>query len=1212
MLTGIMLMLWYGSTFALAQIATGSLGGTVTDSTGRAVEGAQLVATENQSGTVYKSTTLSSGSYLFASMVPGAYSLTVSAPTFQKSTVSPISVYITTRTTQDFKLVPGATSATVTVTANGPSLDTETSDIGTVITSQQVEDLPITAGANVRLLSILTFLTPGAIGPGTNGGTTYTKIGGGQTEGSDFLLDGISTLRSENGSGYFDQDNPPPDSIQEFRVETFSLPAYLGRTTGGIANYKSRSGTNSYHGTAYDYFKNRVLDANNWFNKGDAALNGYTQNDSPGGEYARPTDTHNDYGVTLGGPVVIPHLYNGRDKTFFFFGFDNVPNNAGYTLESIVPTAAQRSGDFSASLGGAIPGETDPCTGQPVLYGQIYDPNTTQTTNVNGLTVECRTPFSDNQIPTTRSAVAQKVLALIPQPNTTGAGQYNYVYSGNALSTQTVYTLRVDQNFGSRNHVFGFVSSRENYSGGENNFPGAVNSGSNEQDLYSKYLRLGWGFTITPTLFNQLTFGGNRTNSYNNAPIASQGTNWDAELGIPDTPGAGTTFPVFNVGEGLPALGSANFDDNVDNALILDENVTWLKGRHTFQFGGLYRWQQFSYINSGPAAGTFDFADNQTAGTNADATVESESGNSLASFILGVPSDITRTVQLQAPRWLSSYSAAYLQDDWRVSKNLTLNLGFRYSIDTPRHEADGDITSFSPTVPNPEANNILGALKFGGVGPGRDGNKDETFANTFHKDFGPRVGFAYAPDWWDNKVVMRGAYTIMYGPLVYSDYGQGLNQGFTVSSAPANNDPYLAYGPLDSGPLPVPTTPDLDPGQLDGGTVDADYVNKNDGKPAMVQNFSFEIQNQLAPDLILTTGFLGQRSTRLRSLLIYYNSLNPSYFGLGNLLTQPANSAAAVAAGIPIPFANFFTVTGGNDLVGQALLPYPQMGYLTNDSYLQNHGQGTYDALEVKLERKFRDGLNLLASYTWSKDLTDADSIQPYYATVLGQGGTQNPYDLKAEKCVSTQDVPTNFVISYLYELPVGKGKKFLGNANKVVNALVSGYRIGGIDRYVSGQPISFFGAEGIPYFDGAPRFDHVVGQSFMTPAGLHNYNPLAYQPPPDDNPANYNPTAVFNRNAFLDVNAQLRGTGAYGFGDMPRNSADVRTAAYFNEDANINKHFPIHNQVAADLRFEVFNLLNRHVFSKPDSGANDLNFGQITSTLDTQRQAQLVLKITF
>jgi hypothetical protein len=1191
-----------------AQINSGSLGGTVADSTGSVIPGAKLVAKEKESGTVYTTTSSSSGDYVFTSLRPGTYSVTVSAAGFSAAQVTALPIFVTTRSGHNFTLAVGAASETVTVDAEGPTLETETSDIGTVLTEAEVQDLPSAAGGAIRSLAALTFLTPGAVGPGTNGGTAFTKIGGGQTFGSDNLIDGISTQRSENGTEYFDQITPSLDAIGEVRVETLTLPTYLGRTTGGISNFKTRSGTNAYHGTVYDFFKNTILDANSWFNKGNAILNMQTQ-DATG--FRRPTDLHNDYGLTLGGPVVIPHLYNGRDKTFFFFGFEQTPSNFGHIVQSTVPTLAQRGasngsngtvGDFSATLGAAIPGVTNPCSGNPVLVGQIFDPTTTRT--VGG--VECRTAFANNQVPIGRSQIAAKVLALIPLPNYAGAGTVNYQTVSNEQLTQTVDSLRIDQSFGTRQHLFAFGSARENFDSGVADLPGPINSGSQLQDFYAKLIRVGYDLTITPRLVNQLTFGGNRVNSFNSAPASLLGINYDAQLGIPNTPAAGTTFPVFNIGENLPGLGSANFDDNVDNALIVDDNLSLSKGRHNVRVGGTYRWQQFSYENNGPAAGFFNFSRTQTAGTN-NGTAEQQSGNGIASFLLGAPAATGRSLQIHFPRWISHYYAAYVQDDWKVRPELTLNLGFRYSIDTPRHEAEGDISGFDPTLPNPLANGLPGAIRFGGIGPGRDGNKNEQFADTYYHAFEPRVGFAYAPGWLHNSFVLRGAYTIMYGPLIYADYGQGLSQGFTTNTAPQTNDPYTPSGALDAGPPVLSLTPTITPSLNVGGNID--YVAKTDGHPATVQNFTLETEQQLAPDLILTLGFLGERGTHLRSLVYWENSLNPAYFGLGNTLYQPLQSTAGATSGVATPFPNFFQVTNGQ--VGQALLPHPQYGYINNDSYLQDRGQSTYNAMIVKLDRKFRNGLNLLISYTWSKTFTDADSIQPYFQVVQSQGGTQNPYNLKAERAVSTEDVPTNFVASYLYDLPIGRGKKFFGSSNRFVDALIGGYRIGGVDRYLSGQPISFFGAQGIPYFDGGIRYSRTPGQDFQTPAAHSgHYNPLSYV---SVGTAGYNATSFFNRNAFIDVNdATHRGSGPYQFGNLPRNTPDSRTPAYFNEDANINKHFTIHDQVSADLRLEAFNVLNRHGFGKPDSGVADINFGQITSLNDAPRSMQVVLKIHY
>jgi hypothetical protein len=1210
---------------AVAQLNSGSISGTISDATGGVIPGAKITATETQTGTVYNTVSNSAGIYTLPSLLPGNYAVTVTAASFKVAEVKGLLVFVSNSTGHDFTLQPGQSDVVVTVEADGPALDTQSSDVGTSISQQQVEDLPIATGTALRGLTQLTFLTPGAVGPGTNGGTEYTKIGGGQTFGSDNLIDGLSTQRSENGTGFFDQVTPSVDAIGEFRVETEALPAYYGRTTGGISSYKTKSGTNEYHGTVFDFFRNTILDANNYLNKGNAIINGFTQNNNL--NYARPADRYQDYGVTLGGPLVIPHLYNGKDKTFFFFSFDQPASTSSHTMQETVPTLAERGllngsngtiGDFSAVLGTTpILGANktpllNPCTGGDIYPEQIYDPNTTRT--VNG--TECRTAFANNQIPLGRSPLAQKLLALIPLPNYTSGGTQNYIYTAPEHVSQTAYSVRVDQNIGTRNHLFAFGLMRENFDSGVADLPGVANSGSQLQDFYSKILRVGWVSTIKPNLINSLTVGGNRINSINDAPSSLLGTNYDAQLGIPNTADAGTNFPTINIGEGVPTLGSSNFDRNVDNGLLGNDTVAWQLGRHSLRFGVDYRWTEFSYENNGPAAGTFNFARAQTSAFN-NGTAEGASGNSIASFLLGVTSGTARTVQLHAPRWIQQYYSGYVQDDWKALRNLTVNAGFRYSIDTPRHEAEGDISSFDPTIPNPAANGLLGGYKFGGIGAGRDGNKNEQFASTYFKDFEPRLGFSYAPGWLHDSFVIRSSYTIMYGPLIYADFGQGLSQGFTNSSSQPNTDGFVPNSILDNGPPTVALTPTITPSLLVGGSDVADYVRKSDGKPAMVQNWVLETQAQLAPDLILTLGYLGERGTRLRSLVQWYNEIDPAYFGLGNTLYAPLQSTAGAQSGVRQPYPNFFQLTNG--LVGQALLPFPQYGYLNNDSYLQDLGQSTYNAMEVKLDRKFRNGLNLLISYTWSKTFTDADSIQPYQQVDQCQCGTQNPYNLKAERALSIADVPTNFVASYLYELPIGTGKRFFGNSNRVVNALIGGFRIGGINRYLSGQPISFFGAQGIPYFDGGIRFNRNVGNPILTSAAASgHYNPFNYV----SNPASCqaaasttctNQTGFFSGQAFIDVNdAAHRGAGAYRFGNMPRTTAEVRTPAYFNEDANINKHIPIHGLISGDLRLEAFNVFNRHGFAKPDSGVFDLNFGQVTALNDLQRQMQLVLKVRF
>ena len=1206
---------------AVAQLDTGSISGTITDPSGSMVANAQITATEIATGTTYTTKSSTVGYYVFPSVRTGVYKLTISSSGFKTTVSSGITVTIGAAAAYNIALQVGTATETVAISATALMLDTESSDVASAIQPEQVEDLPLTVSGALRSMALLTFLVPGAVGPGTSaggagggapigggtssvggGGQIVAKINGGQTLGSEYLVDGISTNRAENGSGGFDGISPSVEAIQEFRVSVSALPADIGRTTGGVANFNSRNGTNSYHGTVYDIYKNAALDGNNWFNNYYLA-----QNPTQTAAFGRPADTKNDYGITLGGPIRIPHVYDGTNKTFFFFGWEQLRYSTGSAVTSFVPTPDVRGEtnpyfDFSSFLGSQIPGVTNPCTGGgPMYFGQIFDPLTQQNT---GTPNECRSPFPNNQIPLNRlSTVAQNVLKLIPEPNFTGSTGANYIQDTADTLTQTVYSIRIDENLGSKQKIWGFWSSRENNDQGNGfNLPPPINNCCAVTDSFGKLLRVGWDWTFTPTLINELTFGSNRSNNYSQAKAVGENPNWGAAIGLPNA--SGPTFPGMEfIGSPYPSLGENSDAQDVDNAIILSDNVNWVHGAHSFKFGGTGAYHQYSFVSfiggtcSG-VSGCFTFYPGQTAGLISE---QGNTGNAFADFIIGQAGDVNRVVDLHAPRWISHYLAFFAQDDWKIRHNLTLNLGLRWSYETPRHEAEGDTTSFQPNVPNTGASGELGALVFGGVGPGRDGNKGETWANTYYKDFEPRIGFAWNPD-FNRNIVFRGNYGIYYGPLVDADYGQGTTAGFTITPNVFTADPM--NGPLlDNGLPPLPTTPDLDPTQLNGQGVD--YVAKSYGRPAMVQTWTLESQLQLKPNLIFTLGYLGQHSVRLHGLIDYPNDMPESGLALGNTLF-----CTAPCGGVPLPYANFQQTWGGGGNVSQALRPFPQYGYINTDSYLQNVGQASYDALEAKLERRFHNGLNLLASYTFSKTITDADSIQPFYSTLQSQGGTQNPFDHKAEKAVSNQDVPQNFVISYLYELPVGHGKRFLANTPKAVDSVIGGWRIGGIQRYLSGQPISFFGEPGIPGFDNGIRPNRVPGQPVKGFTG--SYNVFSF-----DNTGSGGPgsgacaTGYWNCAAFADPNAN-RGAGPFLFGDMPRNSADIRSFAYYNEDFSIAKAIPISERVKAEFRGELFNAFNRHIFAKPDSGVLDANFGQIGGLLNSPRNVQFALRITY
>jgi hypothetical protein len=1206
-----------------AQLDTGSIAGVITDSTGKVIERASIVVSDPTTGTNYSTVSSSAGYYVVPSVHPGTYSLKVTAPGFKTSLTDGVIVSVGTRTARDIDLSVGSSMESVTVNAGSVSLEKETSDVDASITPDQVQDLPLAVSGNLRSITSMEFLVPGTVGPGTSSGGSgfqMTKINGGQEEGTDYLVDGITTNRMENGSGSVDILTPSVDAVNEFHVELSGLPVELGRTTGGIANFNTKSGTNDYHGTAYDFYKNSALDANNWFNNGYLAT---TTDPAARTGLQRPADTKNDYGVTLGGPFRIPHLYDGKGKTFFFFSWEQLRYNTGSAVTSLIPTQAELGGDgqyfdFSSTLGGPITvngAQAYACDGvTPLYFGEIFDP----AFESNG----CRTvPFKDangvlNKIPVGReSQVAKAVLKYMPTPNLTG-GTNNYVYDTTDSLAQTVYSVRIDQNLGANHKIWGFFSSRENTDQGNGlNLPPPINSaGGGSVDQLAKLSRVGWDWIISPTFINSLTVGTNRSNNYNKSRAANMGNNWDSELGIPN--GSGPVFPGFVfVGSPFPGFGENDYAQDVDNTIAVNEIIHWQHGAHSFRFGGEAQYHQYSFVSliGGTCSGTsgcFTFFDNQTA---SDQTYWGRDGNSFAAFLIGQSGTANALKQIHAPRWITHFGSLFAQDDWKVRSNLTLNLGLRWSFDTPRHEAEGDTTSFSPTAANPGAAGTLGSLVFAGKGAGRNGNTGETWADVYYKNIEPRVGFSWSP-YADGKIVLRGSGGIYYGPLVYADFGQGTLQGFTQNQTLSTGDP-LSGPQVDAG-LPVLTnTPNLDPTQSNGQGVD--YIAKSNGRPAMVETWTLESQIQLNPNLFFSLGYLGNHATRLHGLIDYPNDMPLQYLAMGACLQWWAVAPCPNGFSSPPiqPYQGFSCATGCtwgiSEPVEQALRPFPQYGYINEDSYLQNVGQSSYDALTAKLEQRFHNGFNILASYTFSKTLTDADAIQPYYSTLQNQGGTQNPFDHKAEKAVSNEDIPNNFVVSYLYELPVGHGKRVLGNSPKVVNAAVSGWRISGVQRYLQGQPISFFGANGIPGFDNGIRPNRVPGQRVKGFTG--SFNPFTFQ---NTNSIGAGSgactTGYWNCGAFADPNPNPGLNVPYQFGTMPRNSGDIRSFGFYDEDFGINKHIPIRERLSADFRGEMFNAFNRHAFNKPDSGIQDTSFGQVGSTLLGPRNVQFTVHINY
>lgn len=1201
---------------ALGQANQGSIAGNVQDPAGALVPNAKITAKETSTGTTYETISSSAGTYRFPNVNIGTYNITASATGFKTAQLTGVVVQVATTSSVDIKLQTGSVTETVEVNANAPTVQTDSSDIGTVVGTKQILDLPLALGSTVQAMrspEAFVFLTPGAVGPGSdsgNGGTFESKISGGQNYATEVLLDGASTTRSENGSS-FDETAPSVDALGEFKVLTSTLPAEFGRTTGGIETFSTKAGTNTYHGEAYDIFRNEDLDANVWGNNFNLA-NGLGSRAAN----QRPLDRQNDYGGTLGGPVRIPHIYNGTDKTFFFFSWEQYRQNQGGVAQDTVPTALERNGDFSEFLNTGNVLGTNPCDGTPIYQGEIFDPTTTQT--VGG--VQCRTAFlnepgsAGNVIPAGQlSTIGQKLMSYYPAPqNSNLTNNYLFPYSFPILDTTT--TFRIDQNISQKHKAYFTYSSRENNRISTNpEWAGPAGYGRT-QIFTTHYIRFGEDYTITPSLLNHLSLGYNRTNSKNvGAGVGlGGGTDWAATIGITGGP-SGPMFPSVNIGEGTTNNFGDNVDgDTIDNGFRFSDTLSWVKGKHEFKFGYDQWYQQYSPLNFQNTSGTFNFGRGQTGGTPDTSNL---SGNGIASMLLGLPTFSNYTVYASQPRWLRGYFAGFAQDSFKVTPTLTLNYGFRYEIDQPFKEANDGFSNISLTAANPAAGSRPGALVFAGKGAGRNGVVGERWADTYHKAFGPRLGFAWAPSALNGHTVFRGGYGILYGGLEYADFGGFGRIGFQASPGFSSLDGFNPAFSLDSGvPAANVTLPNFDPSQenFTGCCPAETYIDPSYGRQPMIQNWSFEVQHELAKDLIMDVAYVGEHSTRLRSNYDAVNSLNPRYFSLGTGLLQKISTNTV---GVNPPYAGF----PGDSIVAQALVPFPQFFGINTDGQLENLGQSTFHALEAQMTRRFRNGLNLMASYTWSKTLTNADAALPFFATLHQGGAPQNPFNKQGDKAISNQDLPQNFVLSYLYELPFGKGKRFLSNGG-VVDRIVGGWSVSGIQRYESGQPLAFACATGVPAFAGCIRYDYVPGAPIYSSAWhgggfvpVMMSGGLAQGIP------------MFNSTAFSDPNsgANLGARGSYAFGTSPRVDGSIRMGPYLSEDFNLLKRTQITE--SSDVLFQVsfINAFNRHIWNRPeDLNPIDSAFGVIQydnfsntgggSYLLLPRKIQLQLKFEF
>jgi Carboxypeptidase regulatory-like domain len=1158
-----------------AQSERGTIAGTVTDSSGAAVPQAKVTVTDMATNTVVSTVTTAAGDYTLPNLPTGLYNARFEKEGFASVGRNGIKIDASATVRADATLTVGSTKQTIEVMATAAQLQASDSKTSATVTNQLVDQLPLVVAGALRSPFDLASITPESKNLGGDNGFV---LGGGQAASYGTTLDGVSTNTARALSMSWVSSNAPSlEAITEFTVDTNGFKAEYGHAGGGVMTFSSKSGTNQVHGSAYEFVRNNDFDANRFFsNKAGIPIAIYKQS---------------DFGGSFGGPIYIPKIHNGKDKSFFFFAYEGFRNRVGATATATtVPTPEMYKGDFSKwvnAAGAQIP---------------IYDP-TTQTINSTTGAVT-RVPFANNQIPQALIAPeATKALGVFASgtggqlapnngaaPGTLAYVTNNYlISSGSQVNPINKWSIKGDHIFSAKDRLSGYYGyDREKTvpgPAGPSTLPGNYTN-YNDLTQYSDVFRMSWDHTFGPTKYNHFYAGGNNWRQNHNPPQEYVG-NWKDKYCLPNVPDCNQNLVNFTFSNSYGGWGGNANNGSENTVYAFNDDFTWVKGAHTIKAGGMYQLTHYNGFGRQCISGCVGFNFTET-GRGGDTNFATAGGNPFASALLGYADsgqlDTVRFIGQQFP-----YFAGYVQDDWRVSHKLTMNLGVRWETQLPSTGLNDSWSDFSPTTPNPAANNIPGAVLFAGSGNGRVGSR--TLADSYYKAFGPRFGFAYS---MNDKTVIRGGAGISYGAIT-SVSGSTHNMGFTLTQTFSNsNNGITPTFTLAQGLPPWTAPPFVNPSVSNGANVSWNQGHEGTRPP---EDFSvnLSIQHQLSSSMVLEASYNGVMGSHLQTGLLQYNQVNPAYiqkYGI-NVLTSNITSAAAVAAGISSPFPGFAALWGSRATVAQALKAFPQYGNIDTASGGGDHsGHSTYHAGIVKLERRFSTGLTMQTSYVFSKILTDSDSYWPAsFAADLWNRGL--------EKSIGAYDVTHNFKMSVVYDLPFGKGKNWLNHGVSAV--ALGGWRLSGIAGYSSGQPISVGTSYSLPINNG------------RTPAYVSSYTGWRAQ----TQGGSFDPSVD---NFFVPYGTgpfpiQGTGTALNGLGNETRYNPKVRLFPNLNENLSIAKSFSLKEKVRLDIRAEAFNVLNRVRFGTGSTQLQSTTFGKLTSNgdlLNTPRQMQLAAKLYF
>ncbi len=841
--------------FVWAQSGRGSVSGTVHDSSGASVPGAKVTVINSATNERYDLATNDAGDYTAADLPVGSYSVRVEKQGFSQSEIKGLTVNAAATVRADVTMQIGQARQMVEVQANALQVNSEDARTSVTVNQTLVNELPLVVAGTVRSPFDLASLTPEAKNTGSAEGFA---LGGGQADSYQATLDGVSINTSRAlQKNWVTSNAPSVEAITQFTVDTNGFKAEYGHAGGGAMIFVAKSGTNSLHGSAYEFIRNTDFDANDWFsNRAGKARQIYKQN---------------DFGFTVGGPVYIPKVYHGRNKTFFFFSYEGFRNRNGATnATATVPTPEMYNGDFSKwvnSKGAVIP---------------IYNP-TTQVQNSNGSYT--RAVFPGNQIPATMfNSTAIQALKVFQTsgilgpnngaaPGTPSYVNNNYIIS-NGTNVQPVnkWSIKGDHLFNEKQRISGYYGyDREATTAGPDGpatLPGLY---SNYNDLHqsSDVLRFTWDWTLSPVKFNHFYAGGNNWRQDHKPPQEYIG-NWQSKFCLGNVPNCNANLVnLFSGGNGNTySTWGGQADNGSENTIYsYNDDFTWIKGEHTFKFGGAWQINHYNGFGRQCEAGCVGFSYTETGVPGL--TDPTQGGNAFASFLLGYAD----SGQIDTPRFIGqqfSYFAGFAQDDWKVNRKLVLNLGLRWETNLPPTGLNNEWSDFSPNTPNPGAGGILGAVIFAGSGPGRQGSR--TLAGGYYHAFGPHIGFAYSSD---QKTVFRGAYARSYGPLM-AVTGSAHNMGFTLTDSISNpNNGIQPLFLLNQGFPPYTAPPFINPSVSNGTTVTW-WQGSETTHPPTTDNFNFMVQRQLSSTMLVEGGYNGVLGSHLQTQLLDYNQDNPA------------------------------------------------------------------------------------------------------------------------------------------------------------------------------------------------------------------------------------------------------------------------------------------------------------------------------------------------